>query len=402
MLRMQIIGCGAAGNKALISLIESNEIPQDKMSYLLVNSTDRDIKPEYRANAMIFGASGGSGGCGKERELGKKMILEDEENGIRNIDGKIDPFADLVVVVGSTEGGSGSASIPIISKYIRQVMHIPVIAVLFFGFNDDVRGMQNSTEICQELEDDIGVISICNSYFIRPSGGNKLLAERAANGQFINTMRAICGIDIHESSQNIDDTDLKKVILTPGYLTVIDHITFDGSKNIDQYEKRVSDVLDTSGFSMESPNKSAKRIALIFNTKEDNEAVDFSGGLFKKRYGTPYELFTHVQDNGYDEDYVTLIVSGQNLPLDRVKKIFEDYKKATSSINKDKDSFFEEMASLRGDPTDSMFNMFSNNQSKEVTQADKDAFFKSFGVTPKFDSSPKSGTNRVKDSLKDY
>lgn len=402
MLRMQIIGCGAAGNKALISLIESNEIPQDKMSYLLVNSTDRDIKPEYRANAMIFGASGGSGGCGKERELGKKMILEDEENGIRNIDGKIDPFADLVVVVGSTEGGSGSASIPIISKYIRQVMHIPVIAVLFFGFNDDVRGMQNSIEICQELEDDIGVISICNSYFLRPSGGNKLLAERAANGQFINTMRAICGIDIHESSQNIDDTDLKKVILTPGYLAVIDHITFDGSKNIDQYEKRVSDVLDTSGFSMESPNKSAKRIALIFNTKEDNEAVDFSGGLFKKRYGTPYELFTHVQDNGYDEDYVTLIVSGQNLPLDRVKKIFEDYKKATSSINKDKDSFFEEMASLRGDPTDSMFNMFSNNQSKEVTQADKDAFFKSFGVTPKSDSSPKSGTNRVKDSLKDY
>ena len=154
MLRMQIIGCGAAGNKALISLIESGEIPQDKMSYLLVNSTDKDIKPEYRNNAMIFG-NGGSGGCGKERELGKKMILEDEQNGIRNIDSKIDPFADFIVVCGSTEGGSGSASIPIISKYIRQVLHIPVIAVLFFGFNDDVRGMQNSIEICQELEEDI-------------------------------------------------------------------------------------------------------------------------------------------------------------------------------------------------------------------------------------------------------
>lgn len=401
MLRMQIIGCGAAGNKALISLIESGEIPQDKMSYLLVNSTDKDIKPEYRNNAMIFG-NGGSGGCGKERELGKKMILEDEQNGIRNIDSKIDPFADFIVVCGSTEGGSGSASIPIISKYIRQVLHIPVIAVLFFGFNDDVRGMQNSIEICQELEEDIGVISICNSYFLKPSAGNKLLAERAANGQFINTMRAICGIDIHESSQNIDDTDLKKVILTPGYLTVIDHIEFGGSKNIEQYEKRVSDVLDASGFSMESPTKSAKRIALIFNTKEDSEAVDFSGSLFKKRYGTPYELFTHVQDNGYEEDYVTLIVSGQNLPLDRVKKIFEDYKKATSSINKEKDNFFSEMASLRGDPTDSMFNMFSNNRSKETTQADKDAFFKSFGVSSKSDNPPKSDTSRVKDSLKDY
>lgn len=397
MLRMQIIGCGAAGNKALISLVEKHEIPEDKMSYLLVNSTDRDIKPEYRGKAMIFGTRS-SGGCGKERELGKKMILEDEENGIRNIDRKIDPFADVVVVCGSTEGGSGSASIPIISKYIRQVMKVPVIAVLFFGFNDDVRGMQNSIEICQELEDDIGVVAICNSGFLKPAGGNKLLAEKAANGEFANIMRAISGIDIHESSQNIDDTDLKKVILTPGYMTVIPHIDIDEVRNTDQYESRINMALDAYNFTMESPVKSAKRIAAIFNTKEDNEAVDFSGGIFKKRFGTPYEFFTHVQDTG--EEYVTLIVSGQNMPLDKVKKIFEDYKKATSSINKEKDSFFSEMASLRGDPMDAMFNMFSGER-QEATEADKDAFFKSFGMSSKSENtSPK--TNKVKDSIKDY
>lgn len=396
MLRMQIIGAGAAGNKAVISLVESKAISLDHMSFLLVNSTDRDISPKYRADSMIFGKEGYNGGCGKERELGKRMLLEDEKNGIRTIENRIDPFAEFIVICGSTEGGSGSASIPILAKYIRQVMHIPVIAVLFFGFNDDVRGMQNSIEICQELEDDIGVISICNSYFLKPSGGNKLLAEKAANSQFINIMRTISGIDIHESSQNIDDTDLKKVILTPEYLTVIDHISIDGVKNLDQYEKRISDILDTSGFSMESPSKSAKRIAIIFNTKEDNEAVDFSGTIFKKRYGIPYELFTHVQEG---DDTIDLIVSGQNLPIDNIKKIFEEYKKNTGSINKEKDNFFDEMALMQGDPADSMFNMFGNKQSKGSTQADKDAFFKSFGMSSSSEQNPK---NRVKDSAKDY
>ena len=54
---------------------------------------------------------------------------------------------------------------------------------------------------------------------------------------------------------------------------------------------------------------------------------------------------------------------------------------------------------MQGDPADSMFNMFGNKQSKGSTQADKDAFFKSFGMSSSSEQNPK---NRVKDSAKDY
>lgn len=395
MIRAQFIGCGAAGNKCVIDLVESR-LMGDDMSYLLVNSTSKDIPAEYKNNAMIFG-NGSSGGCGKERELGKKLILEDKENGIRSLDKRIDPFADVVIVCGSTEGGSGSASIPIISKYVSQVLHIPCIAVLFFGFNSDARGMQNSIEICQELEEDIGVIAIRNSSFLEAADGNKIRAEKMANQTFCHMISELCGREIRESSQNIDDTDLKKVVFTPGYM-IIDSILLKNAKNAN-FNKLINNTLDES-CSMLSPTKSAKRIALIFNVKPNNSAIDYSGDVFKERFGVPYELFTHIQDAAGSAEYVTVIAAGMDLPLEEVKEIFEEYKRTTSAIKKDQDSFFDELNSMKGDPRDSMFNMFSGNSRKETTEEDRDSFFKSFNIDK--EKSPSDPKHRVKDVSKDY
>ena len=393
MLKMQVIGCGAAGNKAVIDAY--SYLGDQYMSYLLINSTDKDIPPEYRDSSMIFGHA--LGGCGKEREMGKRMFLQDIKNGVRALDDRVDPNADFVVVCGSTEGGSGSATIPIITKYIKQVLHIPTIAVLFFGFNDDARGMQNSIEVCQELEDDIGVIAICNSKFMDMVDGNKLKAEIAANLQFNYILEILCGKNIHPSSQNIDDTDLKKVVTTPGYMTV-EYIDFNKIKNITQFNKAIDEALDEHSTTMMSPSKSAKRIAVVFDVKNNADYVDYSCNEIKKYYGTPYELFTHVQ-NFLGSDRIDIIVSGQKLPINEVMEIYEEYKLASSAIDKDRDNFFAEMGALRGNPEDAMFNMNLNDKNKP-TEEDKNSFFRSFGM----DSNPTQHPTKsnVKNVSKDY
>ena len=380
MLRTQIIGCGAAGNKAVINLIEKNYLGED-VSYFLVNSTDRDIPAEYRNKSMIFGSSIYSGGCGKERSLGKQLLLEDDRNGIRNIDHRIDGSADFITICGSTEGGSGSASMPLIAKYIKQVLHIPVIVVLFFGFNDDARGMQNSIEVCQELDDDIGVISICNSKF---KTGNKFKSESQANDHFGKIMRVLVGKDIHESTQNIDDTDLKKLVLTPGYLS-IQTIEFPTSlKTTDQFNQFIDSAIDVESKSMESPNPSCKRLGVIFNVKNNNDNLDYSCTVAKQRFGNPYELFIHVQEN--DVQSVTIIAVGQNLPLEEVENIYNEYKKASAAVNRDKDKFFETMNAFKGNPDDGAFNMFGNSSNKSNIDQDKASFFKDFGIDLKSSS----------------
>lgn len=395
MLRFQVIGCGAAGNKATIDLVESEVLNKDEFSYLLINSTSKDIPANYREKALIFGKS--LGGCGKERDIAKDMIIHDEDNGIRALDKMVDPYADVVIVCGSTEGGTGSASIPMISKYISSVLKQPVIACLFFGFNDDARGMQNSIEVCQELPENVGVISICNSKFLTYTNGNKLKAEELANSHFISIIRTLSGKSIYESSQNIDDTDLKKLITTPGYMTVMSaNIT--GSKSPEQVEKKINDsFIDNK--SMDSPSKSAKRIGVIFDVKQENPNADYQCKIFKDLYGTPYELFLHVQHVGSLET-VTCIAAGQKMPIDEVKEIFEEYKRTSSEINKSRDEFFDTLNSFKGNAEDSMFNMGLNKNNNGPSEADRNAFFKEFGVDLS-EKKPEGKTPVVK-SVKEY
>ena len=401
MMKMQIIGTGAAGNKAVIELIKSQLLDEQYTRYALINSTDFDIPAEYRNISTIFG-KGNAGGCGKERDLGKDLFLEDEKNGARALDNIVDTNMDLAIVVGSTEGGTGSATVPIISKYITQVLHMPCIAILFFGFNSDARGMQNSIEVCQELSDDIGVISICNSKFMRESNDNNLKAEKLANDHFCKVVRALSGRDIHESYQNIDANDLRKVVLTPGYMSV-EIIPFRAKSRVQYDEEIYLGMAETK--SMDFPNPSAKRIATIYDIKPAADYVDYNGGVIKEHYGTPYELFTHVQTVNTNEK-VTIIVSGQKMPTDEVKEIYDEYLKTSAKVDKQTDNFFDEINSLKGNATDSMFNMLGNKNNKP-SQKDRDAFFSSFGKKDPNPSEKKKEANgpqvkNVRDVKKDY
>ena len=373
MLNLKVIGAGAAGNKAAIMLSEKEGFNIEDIT--LINSTSRDIPDKYKNNSIIFGASADTlGGCGKERAVGTNLILRDLKTGNINIDGIVDPSTKAVVIVSSTEGGSGSAVTPVLAKYITEVIGIPVIVILFFGFNSDVRGMQNSIEICQDLKDTYGVIGISNAKFLNDANGNKIRAEELANEEFCRIVRILSGSDIHAGRQNIDDTDLYKLIVTPGYMC-IGTANLKGTKNIDMFNKAINTAIDETKL-IDSNNKVVKRIGAIFDIPASmDDAVDYNAAVLTQRYGVPYEMFTHVQNESATGE-ITWIAAGMDLPIDEVKEIFENYKKASETVNKKKDSFFSEIAGFNGNKDDSMFNMLNIGGKKEATtKAAKNSFF---------------------------
>lgn len=376
MLKFKVIGCGAAGNKAAICLHESGF---DINNIMLLNSTSRDIPDGYKNNSIIFGSSNTTlGGCGKEREVGKSLILRDMKAGRISFDSILDPDTNAVIIVSSTEGGSGSAVTPIIAKYIREVIGTPVITVLFFGFNTDVRGMQNSIEICQELSDSYGVIGISNAKYLDEANGNKIKAEQLANKEFCNIVRTLSGQDIKAGSQNIDDTDLYKLVVTPGYMCV-GSTNLKGVKNIDMFNKAVNTAIDESRL-VETTVKSAKRIGAIFNIPDSmSDSVDYNADALSQRYGTPYEMFIHIQ-NADDNPSVSWIAAGMDLPIDEVKEIFENYKAASASVRKTKDDFFAAIQNFSGNQEDGMFNMLSDAKKDATSKAAKNSFFSEYGM----------------------
>ena len=371
MLSFSVIGCGAAGNKAVIDLMKIGYNP--KKCYL-VNSTAKDIPEQYRDETIIFGASSNRlGGCGKERSIGREMLLADLKAGVIDLDRLVDPNDQAIVLVGSTEGGSGSSSIPILAKYFKQVHGKNVICIFFFGFNDDVRGMQNSIELCKELSTEYTVIGISNEKFL--VNGNKFMAEKCANELFVDIIKILTGAIIVPGSQMIDDTDLYKVVTTPGYM-IANTLSFSRPKTEQVYNENLKDFLNNQGFVDPGKNPGAKRIAMIFDIPDSDDSIDYKGTVLRQLYGEPYEFFTHMNDKS-DVYRVSFIVSGMNLPTEEIQNIYDEYIERTSRVNKSRDNFFDVIDQMEADESDKGFDMLKQVHKKNVDVA-KSNFFSDF------------------------
>ena len=216
-MRMQykVIGIGAAGNKAAISLVEKKVM--DVKDILLINSTARDIPKDYNGDKIILTDKGS--GCGKERAIAKEYAMACMKAG------ELDKYikegeSENVLIVSSVEGGTGSGAAPIIGEYCAKVLGCLVHIIAFTGFEEDVRGMKNTVEFFQELDFECDVQAIRNKAFLKLAGNNKFTAEEMANDEFIRRVKVMIGDGMVDSTQNIDDTDMFKLINTSGYKTI--------------------------------------------------------------------------------------------------------------------------------------------------------------------------------------
>lgn len=369
-MKVYVIGLGGAGNKAIISAIKSGVIT--KQNCMLLNTTLADIEAGFEDISFKFGSS--RGGCGKERNKAKGYMIEGLRGELSNLKLVGEDDIELVLLVSSTEGGTGSGSTMILAKYINQVIGKPVQIFAFAGFEEDGRGLKNTVEFFQESDENLSIQCTSNSKFL-DGGTNKIEAEKASNIDFVNRLRVITGYDMVESDQNIDATDLFKVSTQPGY-TICNRIPLTPKvKNVDQYNKIIKEFLDTET-SLDT-NKTVKRLAIIFNISESTtDNVDFYYNVFKDKFGMPFEVFTHVQHTNNGE-YVDFIASGLDLPLDEVRDVYNKYKEQTDKVNKRKDSFLNETSELKILQTDDMFDVGNTKAS-----VSSDDFFKSIGAAP--------------------
>lgn len=372
-MNAKVIGIGAAGSKAAINLIEKGVM--ERNSVILINSTIGDVPANYRDITIHY--SNSTGGAGKERSVAKKLCMTSIQDGTLScLDSLMDPNDKMVIIVNSSEGGTGCGSAPLIAKYMNDVLGVKVHMFVFTGFEEDGRGLQNTVEYFQELSEDYTVEAISNYKFL--DGSNKISAEKKANDEFVERVKVLLGRGVIDSEQNIDETDLYKVSATPGFMN-IEHITLkERIKNVDSFNKIITDAIDNSK-SLESPDLSAKRIAVFLNLSfRSREFVDYSFSVIKERYGTPYEIFTHIQFDDGDEEYINFIISGMNLPLEEVQRVYKKYQSMSNSVNTAKDKFLEKTREMTGLESNAMFDMITNKSQpvkKEAVEPDKKRSF---------------------------
>ena len=378
MLKCKVIGMGAAGNKAAIALIKQGVVAVEDI--LLINSTLKDVPEEYRSLAIELT---GSNGCAKERKLANDMTMQNLQNGeLSQIDSLLSDNDAFALIVTSAEGGTGSGSSTVLARYIDQVLGRKVHLTVFCGFEDDARGLKNTIDWFSELSENYIVDSISNKKFLDENFGNKRKAEAAANLEFCERVQILLGQKLIDGEDNIDDTDLIKIVTTPGYMDII-HGDIGKPKNVDEFNKAIKALID--GTRSYETAKGCQRYAVIaFRSDKIADAVGDGFDVISNVYGEGYEKFTHTQDSN-TINTVDIIVSGLKMPLDIINEVYDDYKDKKSSVDVSKDEFFQ----TKFDTSSDEFDM-SIRPSNAQIEKNKSAFFGKVQNPGKFENTKKS------------
>ena len=371
-MKALVIGTGAAGNKAVIGLVEKGIISAEDI--VLFNTTMKDIPDTYRENAIQI--PGSLGGCGQERSFGQELILKalKEQNVV--LDGMYNPEHKMVIVIASTGGGTGSGSAPVIARYFSSVVKVRTHLIGFTGFAETGRELENTVSFMKDIVKDFTVHLIDNGKFMKEAKGNQLQAEKMANLELAARVSIMTGKVLVDSEQNIDDTDLYKLINTPGYEEICYKVIDDKIKTEEQFASIIKDMISGSK-SIDVTKPSQMRMGAIFNIPEsEHENVDFGLEQVKEKYGMPFESFKHIQYVPEMPRFIAFVCSGIKLPIEEIEDIQSEYEKASSKVSKDSDEWFTKINSINSNSEDHIFNF--HNAEKELNSGSKDDFFSSF------------------------
>ena len=350
-MKYTVLGIGAGGNKGAINLIEKNIISSDYVK--LFNTTTKDIPAEYKNDDLVVPfASSVLGGCGKEPAKGRKAIEESMNNGNVDIAQMIHPNTREVVLVTSTEGGSGCGATPYIAKRLIA-LNIPVHIFAFVGFQEDFRSIKNTLMFFSNMDDSVILHVIKNADFLDYTNDYQS-AEKLANEEFVRQLKTLSA-NLIPSEQNIDDKDMYKVTTTSGYMD-IKNISLSGVKNEEAFNKAIIDAYTNSKTFDFDPT--AKRVAVIINASEKTRlAIDNTFNVLFKYTGDPKingEFFKHIQYNPEEPEYIDIIASGIRIPDKEFAKINNKFNEIKSKREKNTVSYGSVFSGLDLDDDDDL------------------------------------------------
>ena len=329
MLDVRVIGIGNCGNQiALKAHKEAN------CEVFAINSSENDLStlPDTIPKSVI----GDMEGTGKKRSAAKQFLKEcimeliRGEKFISFMDG-----ADVILIVSSTGGGTGSGIAPMLSQIISTTflqrngepivpIIIGVMPRLTEGYSTQVNTMEYMNELLSVLDQPVYDI-YDNNNFAKESAYKNLTMVNSEIVDHIKIMQ--CRYNAPTPYDSIDERDMKTVLTTPGGLAFVS-LTDIKEKDLDGCS--IEDLL------IEKIKKSAHVelqrdgvigcTALITNLDPKlNETFDSHILKVREFIGEPTEEFLHIAVNGEKTlpNSVFLILAGLSPCTDRVEKIRE-------------------------------------------------------------------------------
>ena len=340
MLKVGIIGIGNAGNQVAALALEKKQIPA-----LAINASEKDLDTlSVKMNQIVFGDSAGSG---KDRSIAKGFVKNNIKDLFREADFKsFMEEVDIVFVVNSTGGGTGSGMGPILTDILRGYyakdenkvfINIGILPTL----GESVGAQRNTIEYLKEMSELGGSFMLFDNETRSNLATNKQMD--IINMEIVNMISIIRGDMSHSSPYGmIDDKDMRKIISMPGmiFMDVLTSIFEDTvTEDIDQL--MLKHIAQESCMTKVDNDKIVKRLGFIaYLTSELHEHFNENLPAIREQFGEPIEDFKHFAENTESDklNSVALIMSGLSIPDNRIRSMINRIEKVEEELRKTKKS----------------------------------------------------------------
>lgn len=321
MLDVSVVGIGNAGSQVAALAADKLKIP-----VLAINSSEKDLQtiPETIPHYLM----GDEKGAGKERQAAK-LFLKDSVMDILSKDFAQDVFnKEVVFVVSSTGGGTGSGTALVLADVIREVYHdtkvilVGILPTLKEALSTQVNTIEYMKELYETLGDATYMIYDNEKLAKLPS----TIMMQKINQSIVDDIDVIRGTYQHPTRYaSIDEKDAGNIISTSGRI-VIAALRNLKEKDIDEVtlEDLLIEQFKINTHCEIQRDKIVKRTGVISLLSERlNERFDTNLVEVQKFIGTPVESFEHTVINADRqlENCVFLIAAGLTQINDRIRKI---------------------------------------------------------------------------------
>lgn len=384
MLNVGVIGIGNCGNQ--IACLAHKEA---QCYAFAINTSENDLStlPADIPKKCV----GDAEGTGKNRSAAKQFLkdsimelIRDEE--FKNFVEKI----DVLLIVSSMGGGSGSGMAPMMSNIIREVFRsddgsekitilVGVMPRLNEGYSTQVNALDYLHELFDVLDSPTYMIYDNNNFAKETS--YKVL--ETVNHQVVEDIKVLqCKYNTPTPYDSIDEKDMKTLLSSPGRIVIASLLGIK-EKDLDEVgiEELIIERIKKSAHAELQRDGIVSRTGLITNLNDRlNSQFDTHIDNVRKFIGEPTEEFLHItvnEDKALPNN-VCLILTGLSKITDRVDKIRDRIEEIETAQQKNEDEADD--ASINADEIAKMNAKRGYRSTSTNTQVDLESIFGKFNA----------------------
>ncbi len=322
MLKVGVIGIGNAGNQVVAYADSTLKVP-----VLALNASEKDLStlPDGIKKIKLTKLADGTG---KDRNLAKQYLKTSISALLSSEDLVAFQNVDVIFVVGSCGGGTGSGIAPVLTTILGKMF--PDASVILVGilpsvqeaYSTQVNALEYMNELYSSMEGQTYMLYDNGRYDDLPSP----VMMQKVNQEIVEDIKVISGIyNLPTKFSSIDENDMRRIINLKGRI-VVARVEDIKEKDLDNQtiDDLIIKTIKTNAHAEIQRDQTVTSTGIIINLSENiNNGFNSHVKKVQEFVGSPIYEFEHIvlnTDRKIRND-VFYIMSGLTKVNDRILKI---------------------------------------------------------------------------------